>query len=46
MEKGPLTSSRLTQLALVVDTGGAFHYEEEEEGKTPQIKDRITPLEI
>jgi hypothetical protein len=28
--KKPLTASKLTQLSLVVDTGGAYHEEENE----------------
>lgn len=43
LEKGPLTSSRLTQLALVVDTGGAYRYEEEEEDVK---QNNLKPLEI
>ncbi len=43
LEKGLLTSSRLAQLALVVDTGGAYRYEEESGEK---LQSNITTLEI
>jgi len=43
-EKGPLSSSRLTQISLVVDTGGA--YDKTDDDQDEQIDPGITTLEI
>lgn len=45
-QKGSITSSRLTQMALVVDTGGSYNLEDEANSDENVTSEKITTLEI
>lgn len=44
--KGPLTARKLTELSLIVDTGGAYHEELREEAAAPPKEQATAPKDI